>query len=151
MILSTTNYTDIQTIDFNTLLQQKKYTIFYFYPKDDTPGCTIENRNFSDSYDEFIKLDCQVFGVSRDDESSHTKFCNEYKLKVPLISDRDLLLQQDSRFLVRKEKSMYGKKYMGTERSTFLLNDKGHVIKEWRKVSPQKHVQEVLAFAQNLV
>lgn len=151
MILSITHHADSQSIDLNVLLQQKKYTIFYFYPKDDTPGCTVENKNFSDYYGEFIKLDCQVFGVSRDNESSHTKFCTTYDLKVPLVSDKDLLLQQDSRFLVWKEKSMYGKKYMGTERSTFLLNDKGHVIKEWRKVSPQKHTQEVLAFVQNLV
>lgn len=151
MILSITHHADIQSIDLNVLLQQKKYTIFYFYPKDNTSGCTIENKSFSDCYDEFINLDCQVFGVSRDSEFSHTKFCTTYDLKVPLISDKDLLLQQDSRFLVRKEKSMYGKKYMGTERSTFLLNNQGHVINEWRKVSPQKHTQEVLAFVQNLM
>jgi len=112
MILPITHHADTQSIDLNILLQQKKYTILYFYPKDDTPGCTVENKSFSDYYGEFIKLDCQVFGVSRDNESSHIRFCNKYDLQIPLVSDKDLLLQQDSRFLVWKEKNMYGKKYM---------------------------------------
>lgn len=119
-----------------------KTVVLYFYPKDDTPGCTLEAQGFRDHLNEFSKKAAVVIGVSKDNEKSHQKFREKFCLPFDLIMDIEGHLSEA--FGVWKEKSMYGKKYMGIERSTFLIDPTGHVAKEWRKVSVPQHVEEVL-------
>ena len=116
--------------------------ILYFYPKDDTPGCTKESQDFRDAIDIIKMKGAVVMGISRDSLSSHEKFISKYQLPFDLISDPDEKLCQ--LFGVMKEKSMYGKTYMGIERSTFLFNEKGLLTSEWRKVKVPGHADEVL-------
>lgn len=116
--------------------------VLYFYPKDDTSGCTKEAQAFSDLALGFKKLDASVLGVSRDGVASHSKFRDKYGLKVALGSDEEGKACQA--YGVWVEKSMYGKKYMGIERSTFLIDGKGIVRRVWRKVKVPGHAQEVL-------
>ena len=116
--------------------------ILYFYPKDDTPGCTKESQDFRDAIDIIKMKGAVVMGISRDSLSSHEKFISKYQLPFDLISDPDEQLCQ--LFGVMKEKSMYGKTYMGIERSTFLFNEKGLLTSEWRKVKVPGHADEVL-------
>tara|TARA_A100001015_G_C14842382_1_gene653006 strand:- start:528 stop:995 length:468 start_codon:yes stop_codon:yes gene_type:complete len=120
-----------------------KNIVLYFYPKDDTPGCTTEGKDFTAHYDEFQKLNTEIIGVSKDSVKSHDKFVCKYDFKFPLISDEELELC--NKYGVWLEKAMYGKKYMGIERSTFLIDDKGIIKKIWRKVKVTDHVKEVLA------
>lgn len=122
--------------------------IFYFYPKDDTPGCTKEGQDFTKLYEPIQKQGAIVFGVSKDSLASHEKFKAKYNYKWELISDEDAKLCDF--FQVIKEKNMYGKKYKGIERSTFVIDSKGILIKEWRTVKVEGHAQEVLEFIQNL-
>ena len=122
--------------------------VLYFYPKDDTPGCTLEGQNFRDQHGRFKRLKIRVLGVSRDSLTSHAKFRAKYQLPFDLISDADEALCQ--RFGVIKEKNMYGKKVMGIERSTFLVDAAGMLRHEWRKVKVDGHVEQVLAAAQEL-
>lgn len=124
-----------------------KKSIIYFYPKDDTPGCTTESNDFSDNYKKFKKAGAEIFGVSRDSLKSHEKFKSKFDFPFELISDpeEELCLIFD----VMKEKSMFGKKYMGIERSTFVVDENGKLIKEWRKVKVPGHVDEVLEFVKN--
>lgn len=121
--------------------------ILYFYPKDNTPGCTTEGLEFTDQIIEFSKLGYKVFGVSKDSVISHDKFICKYNFKFDLISDADGLLCQH--FDVIKEKNMYGKKVMGIERSTFVINEKSEMIHEFRKVKALGHAAEVLNFLRN--
>ena len=114
----------------------------YFYPKDDTPGCTIEAQDFSKKIDEFEKLDTVVLGVSKDSAASHCKFVEKYNLAFNLLVDEDAELCQ--RYDVIKQKSMFGKKYMGIDRTTFLINKMGKVVKIWHSVKVNGHVEEVL-------
>ncbi len=122
--------------------------VIYFYPKDDTPGCTTESQGFRDHLSSFEKANTAIVGVSRDDLKSHDKFRNKYDLPFDLLADSDEQLCQY--FDVIKEKNMYGKKYLGIERSTFLIDAKGTLRQEWRKVKVPGHVEEVLAAAQTL-
>ncbi len=122
--------------------------VLYFYPKDDTPGCTIEGKDFRDRYRDFSKLGVRVLGVSRDTLASHAKFQGKYSLPFDLISDPDEALCQQ--FGVMKDKNMYGRKVRGIERSTFLVDADGVLRKEWRKVKVDGHVAEVLAAAAEL-
>jgi peroxiredoxin Q/BCP len=122
--------------------------VLYFYPKDDTPGCTAEGRDFRDSHGEFARHGIAVFGVSRDSLSSHEKFKQKYDFPFELISDPDEKLCQA--FGVIKEKNMYGKKVLGVERSTFLVDGAGVLRGEWRKVKVLGHVQNVLEAALSL-
>jgi peroxiredoxin Q/BCP len=117
--------------------------VLYFYPKDDTPGCTIEGRDFRDHYAEFGRRGVRVLGVSRDSLTSHAKFQAKHELPFELVSDSDEKLCQ--LFAVIKDKNMYGKKVRGIERSTFLVDSNGVLRKEWRKVKVDGHVAEVLA------
>ena len=119
-----------------------KKVVIYFYPKDNTPGCTTEGENFRDFYLQFKKLNTEIYGVSRESIKSHENFIDKYSFPFELISDPDESLC--NLFDVIKEKSMYGKKYMGIERSTFLIDEKGKLVKEWRKVKIPGHVEEVL-------
>lgn len=120
-----------------------KKAIIYFYPKDSTPGCTTEGQNFRDNYNKFKRAGAVVLGVSRDSIKSHENFKSKQEFPFDLISDKDEILCD--MFDVIKEKNMYGKKVMGIERSTFLLDDKGILRQEWRKVKVAGHVDEVLA------
>jgi peroxiredoxin Q/BCP len=122
--------------------------VLYFYPKDDTPGCTLEGQGFRDAQVKFKKLKVRVIGVSRDSLASHDKFRAKYELPFDLISDADETLCRQ--FDVIKEKNMYGRKVMGIERSTFLIDAKGVLRQEWRKVKVDGHVDEVLAAAKAL-
>ena len=119
-----------------------KNFIIYFYPKDNTPGCTQEGEDFRDLYKEFKKLKTEIYGVSRDSLKSHEGFKEKYKYPFELISDPEEKLC--NLFNVIKEKNMYGKKYMGIERSTFLINKEGKLSAEWRKVKVKGHAAEVL-------
>ncbi len=119
-----------------------KTIILYFYPKDDTPGCTLEAHGFRENWDAFQAKNALILGVSKDDEKSHQKFRAKCDLPFDLIMDTEGTLSEC--FEVWLEKSMYGKKYMGIERSTFLISPEGVLIREWRKVSVPGHVLEVL-------
>lgn len=123
-----------------------KNVVLYFYPKDDTPGCTTEAKDFRDSLAEFEAANTVILGVSKDSVARHDKFKNKYELNFPLVSDEECKLCEA--YGVWKEKSMYGKKYMGIERSTFLIDKEGVVRQEWRKVSVTKHAEKVLEEAQ---
>ena len=125
-----------------------KKLVVYFYPKDMTSGCTRESQDFRDLHAAFRKAGAQIVGVSRDSVASHEKFTVKEKLPFPLLSDTDEKLCK--LFDVIKEKSLYGKKYLGIERSTFLLDEKGVLRHEWRKVKVPGHAEEVLEAAQSL-
>ena len=116
--------------------------ILYFYPKDDTSGCTKEAQDFTELAGDFAKAGAKVVGLSRDPMKKHDKFIAKYDLKVPLASDEDGAISDA--FGTWVEKSMYGRKYMGMERSTFLIGNDGRVAKAWRKVKVPGHAAEVL-------
>ncbi len=122
--------------------------VLYFYPKDDTPGCTVEAQEFRDTYEDFKTAGCVVLGVSRDSISSHEKFCSKYNLPFPLISDTEGELCR--LFDVIRTKMMYGRETQGIERSTFLIDRKGVLHKEWRKVKAEGHAEQVLFAVQEL-
>jgi thioredoxin-dependent peroxiredoxin len=122
-----------------------KKVVLYFYPKDDTTGCTAEACGFRDIFPNFRKLDATVIGISRDSVASHDKFKKKYELPFLLASDEEGKVCE--KYGVWVQKSMYGRKYMGIERSTFLVNEKGVIENIWRKVKVAGHVDEVLAAA----
>ena len=119
-----------------------KYVVLYFYPKDDTPGCTIEAQDFSKKNAEFEKLEAVILGISKDNVASHCKFIDKYKLSVSLLADENG--EVCKLFDVIKEKSMFGKKYFGIDRSTFLIDKMGRIIDSWSSVKVKGHVDEVL-------
>lgn len=120
-----------------------KNVVLYFYPKDDTPGCTIEAQDFTKKIKEFEKRDCVVLGVSKDNIASHCRFIEKYDLSFNLLADEDG--ETCEGYGVIKEKSMFGKKYMGIDRSTFLIDKMGKIAQIWRSVKVNGHVEEVLA------
>jgi peroxiredoxin Q/BCP len=120
----------------------EKNVVLYFYPKDSTPGCTTEGQDFRDAKASFDEADTVILGVSRDGLKSHENFKGRQCFNFDLLSDKDEVLCQA--FDVIKEKNMYGKKVMGIERSTFLIDKSGILVKEWRKVKVKGHVDEVL-------
>jgi len=120
--------------------------VLYFYPKDDTSGCTLEAQNFTQLAPDFKKAGVKVVGVSRDPMKKHEKFINKYDLAVPLASDEDGKISHA--FGTWVEKSMYGRKYMGMERATYLIGADGKVLRTWRKVRVPGHAQEVLKAAE---
>jgi thioredoxin-dependent peroxiredoxin len=125
-----------------------KNLVIYFYPKDDTPGCTTEGQQFRDAYTEFTKLDCDIVGISRDSIKSHENFKMKMGFPFELLSDADEIVCKV--FNVIKMKNMYGKQVRGIERSTFVLDAKGALQREWRGVKVPGHVQEVLEFVKTL-
>lgn len=125
-----------------------KVSVIYFYPKDDTPGCTKESCGFRDAWQDAREAGIQVVGVSKDPVESHDAFKAKYELPFPLIADEQGELCEA--FGVWKEKNMYGKKTMGIERSTFLLDADGVIRKAWRKVKVDGHIEQVLAAAKAL-
>ena len=138
--------TDDQTFRISDL--KGNHVVLYFYPKDNTPGCTTEGQNFRDSYDEFKKLGADIYGVSKDSLKSHEGFKAEQCFPFELIADPDEKLC--ALFDVIKEKSLYGKTYLGIERSTFIIDKKGVLRKEFRGVKVDGHVQQVLAVLKSL-
>jgi peroxiredoxin Q/BCP len=122
--------------------------VLYFYPKDDTSGCTREAQDFTALADDFRKAGVKVVGISRDPMKAHEKFIGKYSLAVPLISDEDGRISDA--FGTWVEKSMYGRKYMGMERATYLIGADGRSLKAWRKVKVPNHAQEVLTAAREL-
>ena len=125
-----------------------KNVVIYFYPKDSTPGCTTEGQNFRDLHAEFETANTVIFGVSRDSLKSHENFKGKQCFPFELLVDTDETLCK--LFDVIKLKKMYGREYMGVERSTFLIDSKGKLVQEWRKVKVKGHAQEVLEAAQAL-
>lgn len=120
-----------------------QWVLLYFYPKDDTPGCTKEACSMRDNLPRFSKTKAQVFGISVDSVASHKKFVEKYKLNFTLLADEDKKVVE--KYGVWQEKSMYGKKYFGTVRDSFLINPEGKIEKIYRKVKPEQHADEVLA------
>jgi len=135
-----------QTIDLKSL--RGKNVVLYFYPKDSTPGCTTEGQDFAANYAKFKRRDTVILGISRDTVASHEKFRAKYNFPFDLLSDADE--KACSIFDVIKEKNMYGRKVMGIERSTFLIDAKGKLVREWRKVKVKGHVDDVLATLKDL-
>jgi peroxiredoxin Q/BCP len=127
---------------------EDKNLIIFFYPKDNTPGCTLEGQDFRDNYKEFTKLNVEIIGVSRDSIKSHENFKDKQNFPFQLLSDPDEIMCKS--FDVMREKSMYGKKYIGVDRSTFLVSSKGLIAKEWRSVKVKGHVLEVLEAVKDL-
>ena len=122
--------------------------VLYFYPKDNTPGCTQQGSDFRDHYPHFARRDCQIYGISRDSLKSHEGFKAKMKFPFELLSDEDETVCK--RFDVIKLKNMYGRKVRGIERSTFVIDEKGVLAREWRGVKVPGHVQEVLNFVKAL-
>ena len=131
----------------NDLDLKNNITIIYFYPKDDTPGCTKEAIEFSDYFEKLKKLGVKIIGVSKDSIEKHKKFKNKYNIKFDLAADDGTLCNL---FNVWVEKSMYGKKYMGIERSTFVINKDLKILNIWRNVKVKGHVEEVYNFIHSL-
>ena len=119
-----------------------KKVVLYFYPKDDTPGCTKEACSFRDADDVYTKKNIKVFGISTDDENSHQKFISKFSLPFDLLADTDKQIVEA--YGVWGEKSMYGKTYMGTNRKTFLIGEDGKIVKVFDKVNVEQHADEVL-------
>jgi len=140
------NFTLQETDGSNVSLEDFKgqNVVIYFYPKDNTSGCTTEATEFRDLYDEFKKLNTVVLGISRDSLKSHANFREKQNLPFLLLSDKDEEVHK--LFDVMKLKKMYGKEYMGVERSTFIINKDGELIKEFRNVKAKGHAEEVLKF-----
>lgn len=119
-----------------------QWVVIYFYPKDDTPGCTTEACSFRDEYDYIKEHGAVVFGISKDSVASHKKFATKYNLHFPLLSDESL--DTIKAYGAYGERSMYGKKYMGIIRSTFLINPDGEIVKEYPKVTPKDHAVQIV-------
>ena len=133
-----------EIVELNKL---KKNVILFFYPKDSTPGCTVEAISFSKYLSDFTKLNCLVFGISKDSLKKHQNFIKKSNLLVNLLSDENEKVCEN--YGVWVEKSMYGRKYMGIERTTILINNKNKILNIWPKVKVAGHVEEVLEFTKN--
>ena len=125
-----------------------KYIVIYFYPKDDTPGCTIETNDFNKLLPKFKKLNCEIYGISKDSISSHNKFRNKFKIKFNLLADEKLKVLK--KYKVWGKKKFMGKEFMGILRTTFLIDKKGKIIKIWENVRVKDHAKDVLKTLQNI-
>ena len=126
----------------------KNSVVLYFYPKDDTPGCTTESCNFRDMSEEYAELGAVIFGVSLDDVDSHKSFADKFKLPFPLLADTDNAVSDA--YGVYKEKNLYGKKSMGIERTTFIIDREGKIAKVYPRVKVDQHSDEVLTFLREM-
>ena len=126
-----------------------KYVVFYFYPKDDTPGCTIETNDFNKLLSKFKKLECEIYGISKDDLKSHVKFRDKYNIKFDLLADEEIKILK--KYKVWGKKKFMGREFMGIIRSTFLIDKKGKIIKIWNNVKVKDHAKEVLETLKNLI
>ncbi len=139
----------ISTTNKNFKLSESKIgVIIYFYPKDNTPGCTLETRDFSKLYSKFQALKYEVLGISKDNLESHMKFKKKFKVPFHLLSDEKIIVQK--KYGVWGKKSFLGKKYMGTIRSTIVINNKRKILKIWPNVRVKGHAQEVLKFIRSV-
>ena len=127
---------------------KSKFTVLFFYPKDDTPGCTLETKDFNSFYNKFKKLNCEVYGISKDTIESHSKFKKKYQVKFELLSDENKIVIKN--FKVWGKKKFMGKEFMGIIRTTFLIDKKGKIIKIWKNVRVKDHAKEVLDFLKNI-
>ena len=119
-----------------------KYVVIYFYPKDDTPGCTIETNDFNKLLTKFKKLECEIYGISKDSLKSHDKFRDKYKIKFDLLADEEIKVLK--KYKVGGKKKFMGREFMGINRTTFLIDKKGKIIKIWENVKVKDHANEVL-------
>ena len=127
---------------------RSKYAVLYFYPKDDTPGCALETKDFNSLLSKFKKLNCEIYGISKDDLKSHNKFKEKYKVKFNLLADVEKKIIKD--YKVWGKKKFMGKEFMGIIRTTFLIDKKGKIIKIWKNVRVKDHAKEVLDFLKNI-
>ena len=125
------------------------FVVLYFYPKDDTPGCTIETNDFNKLLPKFKKLNCEIFGISKDNLKSHDKFRDKYKIKFDLLADEEIKVLK--KYKVWAKKKFMGREFMGIVRTTFLIDKKGKIIKIWNNVKVKDHAKEVLETLQNIV
>jgi peroxiredoxin Q/BCP len=135
--------------DFELNKSLKRYLVIYFYPRDNTPGCTNEAKDFSKLNKEFKKLNCEIVGISKDSIESHKKFIIKFKIPFQLLSDEKIIALK--KYKAWGEKSMYGKKFMGIKRTTILINPKGKIIKIWNNVKVTDHAKEVLNFLKEVI
>ena len=126
-----------------------KYLVLYFYPKDDTPGCTIETNEFNKLLFKFKKLECEVYGISKDSLKSHEKFKEKYKIKFDLLADEELKVLKQ--YKVWQKKKFMGREFMGVVRTTYLIDKKGQILKVWNNVKAKDHAQEVLETLKNII
>jgi len=134
--------TSTNNTDYSLKKSLGKYVVIYFYPKDDTPGCTIEANDFNKLLPQFKKLNCEIFGISKDNLKSHDKFKEKYKLKFDLLSDEELTVLK--KFKVWGKKKFMGREFMGILRTTFLIDKKGKILRIWENVKVKDHAKEVL-------
>jgi peroxiredoxin Q/BCP len=135
--------------DFELNKSLKKYLVIYFYPRDNTPGCTNEAKDFSKLNKEFKKLNCEIVAISKDSIESHKKFIIKFKIPFQLLSDEKIIALK--KYKAWGEKSMYGKKFMGIKRTTVLISPKGKIIKIWNNVKVKDHAKEVLNFLKEVI
>ena len=128
---------------------KSKYKVLYFYPKDNTPGCTIETKDFNSLLSQFKKLDCEVIGISKDSMESHEKFRDKFKIKFDLVAD--VKKEAIKAYKVWGKKKFMGREFMGIIRSTYLIDKKGKILKVWDNVKVKDHAKEVLETLQNIV
>ena len=126
-----------------------KYVVLYFYPKDDTPGCTIETNDFNKLLTKFKRLKCEVYGISKDSLKSHDKFRDKYKIKFDLLADEELKILK--KYKVWKKKKFMGKEFMGTVRTTYLIDKKGQILKVWNNVKAKDHAVEVFETLKRII
>ena len=145
------NFTLPSTNNINYSLKDSlgKYVVLYFYPKDDTPGCTIETNDFNKLLSKFKRYDCEVYGVSKDNLKSHDKFRDKYNIKFDLLADEEIKILK--KYKVWGKKKFMGREFMGIIRSTFLIDKKGKIIKIWNNVKVKDHAKEVLETLKNLI
>ena len=125
------------------------FVVLYFYPKDDTPGCTIETVDFNKLLPKFKKLNCEILGISKDNLKSHDKFRDKYKIKFDLLADEEIKVLK--KYNVWAKKKFMGREFMGIVRTTFLIDKKGKIIKIWNNVKVKDHAKEVLETLQNII
>ena len=125
-----------------------KFIVIYFYPKDDTPGCTIETNDFNKLLSKFKKLNCEIYGISKDNIKSHEKFIKKFNIKFNLLADEELKVLK--KYKVWGKKKFMGKEFMGILRTTFLIDKKGKIIKIWKNVRVKNHAKDVLKTLQNI-
>ena len=135
--------------DFSLKNTLGNFVVLYFYPKDDTPGCTIETVDFNKLLPKFKKLNCEILGISKDNLKSHDKFRNKYKIKFDLLADEEIKVLK--KYKVWAKKKFMGREFMGIVRTTFLIDKKGKIIKIWNNVKVKDHAKEVLQTLQNIV
>ena len=125
------------------------FVVLYFYPKDDTPGCTIETNDFNKLLPKFKKLNCEILGISKDNLKSHDKFRDKYKIKFDLLADEEKKVLK--KYKVWAKKKFMGREFMGIVRTTFLIDKKGKILKVWENVKVKDHAKEVLETLQNIL